>query len=420
MNTTSTEIPISLPSQDSVPASTPSPSKKLFVIIGIIIFILILTSGAFFLGKSQNNQSNSPSPSSTSSSFSTFSPTPTPAPTADWETYTDKEYKFEIKYPKPNAEFKNQLPLKQYLDNDLSQGYRLTLSSNNIKREDFLIIIKKVESTTSLIDYWKSEQIKNGANSVECTSNQCTVYYITPDRKITYNILKEDLQGRNSIVINNPKSNYTTDTFSIYSQTILFRLNDQYIFSIYKGSAPITDQILSTFKFTDDNINSDWHTFKGFKASQTSFLPYTIKYPPNWSQTIEYTEPGITSGDSYYTLVLTKNGYAIRLFQGTFGVDRCLFDGESPPTSTDPGEPYNDYRDRQYTELNSQIGPLRRFLSDSRRKNGDRVIEFCWKNTQSGKFLSSLEMGSLSYTIPAIYDQTYILEMDSIIKTLSK
>jgi len=81
-----------------VPEAPKKSNKKLFLIVGIIILVLVLVAGgigAYFLMKGQSEVSPTPTP------VATIVPTASPNPIADWETYTNTKYGFSIRYPLP-------------------------------------------------------------------------------------------------------------------------------------------------------------------------------------------------------------------------------------------------------------------------------------------------------------------------------
>jgi len=82
-----------------VPETPKKSNKKLFLIVGLVILMLVLMAGgigAYFLMRGQEEASPTPTPEA----VATPTPTASPDPTADWEIYNSEEYKFSFRYPK--------------------------------------------------------------------------------------------------------------------------------------------------------------------------------------------------------------------------------------------------------------------------------------------------------------------------------
>lgn len=79
-------------------------NTKSVIIVVSVISILALTAGGFFVyQKFKSTQiSQSPTPVSQVSASPTLKPlrlSPTPDPTADWKTYINSKYEYQLKYP---------------------------------------------------------------------------------------------------------------------------------------------------------------------------------------------------------------------------------------------------------------------------------------------------------------------------------
>lgn len=70
-------------------------------IIGLTTFVLIISTGAYFLGKNNQSTSTQQAPSSIIANPPKIvpSPTSTPDPTANWKTYSNTKYGYSLKYP---------------------------------------------------------------------------------------------------------------------------------------------------------------------------------------------------------------------------------------------------------------------------------------------------------------------------------
>ncbi|MBI2612017.1 hypothetical protein HYW54_04720 [Candidatus Gottesmanbacteria bacterium] len=112
MNPSPSEIPSIPQIPPNPPPNIPPPSpfpKKILILIGIVIVILLTITAAYFLGKSKSKQNTTiPSPTSVSSSS-----IPTTITTANWKTFTNSQYRYEIKIPQtwnaldPSPDFPN-------------------------------------------------------------------------------------------------------------------------------------------------------------------------------------------------------------------------------------------------------------------------------------------------------------------------
>lgn len=88
------------------------PSQKGNILLPLVIIILIVTLAplAYLFGKHQNRpQEITSSPRSTEEPAKPFS-TKTTDPTANWKTYTNNQYSYEIKYPNTFSEVGNNAP----------------------------------------------------------------------------------------------------------------------------------------------------------------------------------------------------------------------------------------------------------------------------------------------------------------------
>lgn len=90
--------------QSSPSENQPIQSKKLIILLGIIIALFAFGVGGYFLGANKNQTTPQSQQITVSPTISQPSPTNTPisvesSTTASWKTYTSEKNKFSIKYP---------------------------------------------------------------------------------------------------------------------------------------------------------------------------------------------------------------------------------------------------------------------------------------------------------------------------------
>ncbi len=217
----------------------PKPGKlNSILIIGISIFIIIsIGSGYLYLKKSPKttiDQSNSVPPSLSDTWKSTI--TPSPNPTAEWQTYTNSVYHYEIKYP-PGWVHREPPVLEYYGNSQISipthSIHIITYNKTQISLEETSISLgtrcvgtcSETDDGLQLIEGKDYQMIKP---KVEKKSNQSLTEY--------YSIKTHN--GTIEAIIPIPD-------------------NDKYYIYIFPNAWPrnesknLFDQILSTFRFLE-------------------------------------------------------------------------------------------------------------------------------------------------------------------------
>ena len=232
--------------------------SRLFLIITSIIILII--SGGYFLGNYQNrSQNNSPMP--------TLAPKPT-AKTSDsianWKTYTNKEYKFSLKYPE-NLKIKEKNLLA---NNIIAFGMEKAQPFSNYF--GFSIEVHKVEISTNLKAWLKNYVIEKqlfGAKSSSIVASALHPYKNNELEGFTFNGGVEYINNKDFTIngyVFAKKDNFIYEFICINPQE--------------KNAEELFNQILSTFKFTDQNqtnIPSDWKIYTNQKWK------FSMAYPPN-------------------------------------------------------------------------------------------------------------------------------------------
>lgn len=234
----------------------PHPKSKFKLILFIVILLIIVGGGAYYLGAKQNklivgNQQTSPT-------IAPPIPTSTPDPTANWKTYKNEKYGFEVKYPNnyaistqsgsfvaPNIiSFKPPAEIMFTVDDNprnlsLSEWVKSDIVIHDLSIKWQSIIVGSVESLKSPI----SGNMDGGVGYSA----------LIPQKNKVYSLL------------------FSTKAPGAEAELKVF------------------DQMLSTFKFTDQNQTTDTSTWKTYQNSQYGF---EIKYPdnPRWTfRTDEYS-----------------------------------------------------------------------------------------------------------------------------------
>jgi hypothetical protein len=166
----------------------------------------------------------------------------------------------------------------------------------------------------------------------------------------------------------------------------------------------VFDQVLTTFRFLDSDING---TYTVEKKPGLSFPTFTFHHPASW--TVQASQDNVI-----YTTTISKNEYQIMFTQAPFGGSICLFDDTPMPDSPI----YEDLRIISYTQLQTFGNILfRRYLTKNQDQN-NTSFSFCQKETNSPYFTTPASIGRITYTIPKTYDTSILNEMDGIIKSL--
>lgn len=178
---------------------------------------------------------------------------PTPDPTASWQTYTNVQYGFQMKYPNDWA-VKDNL-----LQKPASVNSNLEISNSSLQENPrFTLFINPAGFGLPIPDkVYELSPIGNG--KLEILNKQ----EIAPT--------KEGMSNVDGHMIINSKS------FNIGSNSYIFIFN-----FVQKGKdyEPIFNQILSTFKFTDKNLIDETASWGTYTHTQ---LGIEFKYPPNLS-----------------------------------------------------------------------------------------------------------------------------------------
>jgi hypothetical protein len=251
-------------------------SKSKFKLILLIIILLLIVGGAYYFGTkqdpflSQNRQGVTPT-------VMQISPTLTPDLTADWQIYDGKVplvvTNIEIKYPQgwklkePTSVNNFDDSLLYFLSNGKLDGaedqpYVYVRGLQDLSKSSFKDLV-----TASL-----SEDLKGNFNYAKTSLNGITLYKT------------ESLPSRLGCQF----SFFTKDEVT-YIEVSLCPFNSKNPFSQQNYYLNIYNQILSTFKFTDQNQADPTANWKTYVSKNYG---YELKYPSDWNYSSEVMGEG--------------------------------------------------------------------------------------------------------------------------------
>jgi len=262
--------------EQQVPVQPEGKKFNIWLLVVIVFGILLLGLGGYFI----MNQSKLQKPVvQITSTPKPVSPTQAPDPTANWKTYTSI-YGYEIQYPlgwKVNT--------TRWVEKGQLEDIQLSLGENEEARIVFrdyskpaqeggppiytheLILNKPKENTSAVsIDEWIKKELGNEFDLSDLTETK--------------------VAGIRSV-----KRNWSNvETVYIPYKNRIYSLS-------YTGGNNVSlpfDQILSTFKFTDQTQDLDTSTWKTYTHPQIGF---SFNYPNNWDTSLIDNIPGGTSPD---------------------------------------------------------------------------------------------------------------------------
>ena len=143
---------------------------------------------------------------------------------------------------------------------------------------------------------------------------------------------------------------------------------------------------------------------KGVNAGgAVSFPTYNIVVPPSWIVTGKHDN--IKDIDE---LRVFQGEYEIKIFQGATGGALCLYPGDVPFEG--PSAEYASYE-----EFTTSEGKVFRRSGDV----GDTGYTVC-ERSDDGSFFQPTSFGHMSYSLPQGFDEQMLVEIDSIVSSITK
>lgn len=272
--TPQTTQPVVPPSNPTLPVA--SGSRKKLMIFGLVGILLLLGIGAGIYVFTMNNKQPTTDNQQQVRVVPTTHPTPVDS-TAEWETYTNTQYKFSFKHP---------------------SDWRIVSPSQEPKAQDIFIAY---DSSS------KDSYLKQNPGGIDMSQQTIEVVNGIEVTRIKNN---KDVYQREYAIISLPNG-----TLKIEG-TLDFETNTDQISTF--------DQIISTFKFTDSDQAMDTSTWRTYTDLENKF---SIKYPSTWSmrdlpsgaygdklfESPDFNAPvGVESGASVLTVVESKKFNSIK------------------------------------------------------------------------------------------------------------
>lgn len=227
-------------------------------IITAVLFISLPFLG-FFLGMKYQE---STSTSETAITSPVRKPTPTAVDTSNWKTFTDTKEGFSLQYP-PNAvegtKESNTFPVaKEFHFSEPRKG-----GGGGPFETGWSIFISKTQANPrnlTLREWGKEKEIIYGKdNAIDPKYINIKDTFLGRLPAISWEINGGDLSATEYLVKRANGVTFITVSGYMYEK--------------------ITNQILSTFKFTDQTQTTDTSNWKTYINKKSNF---EIKYPPNW------------------------------------------------------------------------------------------------------------------------------------------
>jgi len=260
------------------------------VFLPMLIVILLLGVAGYFAYQYFQPKNQQPNQDQVSPTPISKLPTPITDPTVGWQVYTNKEYGFELKYPSDYF----------YQENYTTRGY----GTNLIK--EFNVILSRIDNKgKGQISYIAIEVLRGNKEELSLVNLFKSIHQNVD----SYNEVK--FFELDAIRYNSLNENATSP--QDFQKGVFFEKDGFYwdILVVRNSSEKqITeetfDQILSTFKFTDNVEESSYVNEQ---------LGFSLKIPPSWNGLYKLQEKN--SSVSFVYLGKTDNYYLLTISRAT-------------------------------------------------------------------------------------------------------
>lgn len=228
---------------------TPPPTPKskmqsrLLMVIAVLAVLLLSSLGVFYVLQAQKNNI-------TPTTITQPSPTPTPDPTENWKTYTNKDLTISFSYP-------NEWEIKEESENQIEINE--SSKQNPITYKGVTVSFIKPYTYSNLQDFlWNSMYTEDSR----------------ADPIVTQANFKDTVASIQPITINNhpaEKASTIVKPVGSIGTGVLIPLGKNAVFFLGRpvgGNEEVLDQILSTFKFTDQASSTSAEDVKNLPKEQ--------------------------------------------------------------------------------------------------------------------------------------------------------
>ncbi len=226
-------------------------------------------------------------------------PTPTIDPTADWQTYTNEEYGFQMKYPREyQAAEENSLSENQMEITFKHQNY-------NIAKEDYSTASyegRKIQLTLVKTSQELKKHLAQQLGISALKFGHFAYGELGKGDAATIDSISEETFDHHTFIVYHRMGASSGDWHYLIKSSTGVIADMYYGYGTFYYGTTILNQILSTFRFLDQGSNpSNWDTYK----SPTNKISF--KYPPGFrvldnGDHWQIVREGEIAGGKYYTL----------------------------------------------------------------------------------------------------------------------
>lgn len=232
-------FPIQSPKQTLIIPFIPSKVVRIFLVV--ILFLVLFSIGLVFLLKTFYKPWRFSEPPGMMGPINTFPSSPAPSETADWKTYTNDQYNFSIKYPN-NWQFSSEGPNEPGNSGTTQKVFdKIIFTENYGNKLTITVLGQYAEELTR-------QNFEGGYLSLGSPCDTRWGFRLKDSEDILFGINK-------ALKITGTMGDDPTATsfVCIYSQN---QVHNSLVFSYYDVQDNI-DQILSTFRFLEEDVPSD-------------------------------------------------------------------------------------------------------------------------------------------------------------------